>query len=101
MSYRSDATIGSTNQSKTKIFPNPVRETYNGMIAISGLITDANIKITDINSNLVFEGFAKGGQASWNGKNKNGEKVSTGIYLVFSTDTNGIEKIVSKILFIH
>tara|TARA_B110000459_G_scaffold190206_1_gene225065 strand:+ start:943 stop:3231 length:2289 start_codon:yes stop_codon:yes gene_type:complete len=101
MSYRSDATIGSTIQSKTKIFPNPVRETYNGMIAISGLITDANIKITDINSNLVFEGFAKGGQASWNGKNKNGEKVSTGIYLVFSTDTNGIEKIVSKILFIH
>jgi len=101
ISYRSDATNGEKTQSTTKVFPNPVRETYNGTIAISGLVTDANIKITDINGNLVFEGYSKGGQASWNGKNKNGERVSTGAYLVFSTDINGIEKIVSKILFIQ
>ena len=101
ISFRSDATNGATTQSTTKVFPNPVRETYNGIIAISGLVTDANIKITDIDGNLVFEGFAKGGQASWNGKNKNGDRVSTGVYVVFSTDINGLEKIVSKILFIH
>ena len=57
--------------------------------------------ITDIDGNLVFEDFAKGGQAIWNGKNKNGERASTGVYLVFSTDINGMEKTVSKILFIH
>ena len=101
ISYRSDATNGARTQSTTKVFPNPVRETYNGIIAISGLTNDANIKITDIDGNLVFEDFAKGGQASWNGKNKNGDRISTGIYLVFSTDINGIEKIVSKIMFIH
>ena len=101
ISYRSDATNGTITQSTTEVFPNPVRETYNGIIAISGLVTDANIKITDIDGNLVFEDFAKGGQASWNGKNKNGDRVSTGVYIVFSTDTNGIEKIVSKIMFIH
>jgi len=101
ISFRSDATNGATTQSTTKVFPNPVRETYNGIIAISGLVTDANIKIADIDGNLVFEGFSKGGQASWNGKNKNGDRVSTGVYIVFSTDIDGIEKIVSKILFIH
>jgi len=101
ISYRSDATNGATTQSTTKVFPNPVRETYNGIISISGLVTGANIKITDIDGNLVFEDFAKGGQASWNGKNKNGDRISTGVYLVFSTDINGVEKIVSKILFIH
>ena len=101
ISYRSDATNGITTQSTTKVFPNPVRETYSGIIAISGLVTDANIKITDIDGNLVFEDFAKGGQASWSGKNTNGDRVSTGVYIVFSTDISGLEKIVSKILFIH
>ena len=100
ISYRSDATTGVKIQEETHVFPNPVRETYNGPIAISGLITNANIKITDIDGNLVFEDFAKGGQAIWNGKNKNGERASTGVYLVFSTDINGLEKMVSKILFV-
>ena len=101
ISYRSDGTEGESTQSETHVFPNPVRESYNGPIAINGLVTDANIKITDIDGNLVFEGFAKGGQAIWNGKNKNGERASAGVYLVFSTDINGVEKTVSKILFIH
>ena len=101
ISYRSDATSGATTQSIVKIFPNPVRETYNGIITISGLVTGANIKIIDTDGDLVFEDFARGGQASWNGKSKKGDRVSTGVYLVFSTDINGIEKIASKILFIH
>ena len=101
ISYRSDATIGATTQEETHVFPNPVRESYNGPIAINGLVTNANVKITDIDGNLVFEDFAKGGQAIWDGKNKNGERASTGVYLVFSTDINGLEKMVSKILFIH
>ena len=101
ISYRSDATKGVTTQEETHVFPNPVRESYNGPIAINRLVTDANIKITDIDGNLVFEDFAKGGQAIWNGRNKNGERASTGVYLVFSTDINGVEKTASKILFIH
>ena len=101
ISYRSNATEGVTTQNSTKVFPNPVKETYNGPIAISGLVTDANIKITDISGNLIFETFANGGQAIWNGKNKNGERSSTGVYLVFSTDLYGEQKMVSKILFIH
>jgi ligand-binding sensor domain-containing protein len=101
ISYRSDATKGVVSQSKTRIFPNPVNENYNGPIAISGLVTDANIKITDVSGSIVFETIANGGEAIWNGKNKNGDRSSTGVYLVFSTDLYGKEKIVSKILFIH
>tara|TARA_B110000967_G_scaffold135147_1_gene137951 strand:+ start:623 stop:2815 length:2193 start_codon:yes stop_codon:yes gene_type:complete len=101
ISYRSDATTGTKIQEETYVFPNPVRESYNGPIAINGLVTNANIKITDIDGNLVFEDFAKGGQAIWNGKNKNGDRASSGVYLVFSTDINGLEKMVSKIMFIY
>jgi len=78
-----------------------LKETYNGPIAISGLVSNANVKITDAGGNLVFETTANGGQAIWNGLNKNGERASTGVYLVFSTDLYGEQKVVSKILFIH
>ena len=101
ISYRADATKGASSQGETHVFPNPVNENYSGPIAISGLITDANIKITDVAGNLVFETTANGGEAIWSGKNKNGERASTGVYLVLSTDLYGEEKVVSKILFIH
>ncbi len=101
ISYRSDATIGVSTQGEAHVFPNPVNESYTGPIAISRLVADANVKITDINGNLVFETIANGGQAIWNGKNKNNERASTGVYLVFSTGLYGEEKVVSKILFIH
>ena len=101
LSYRSDATKGVETQREVSVFPSPVDKNYTGPIAIRGLTTNANVKITDMSGGLVFETSANGGQAIWPGKNKNGERAATGVYLVFSTDSFGAEKIVSKILFIH
>lgn len=101
LSYRSDATKGATSASHVDVFPNPVKQNYRGPIAIGGLIYNANVKITDINGNIVFETIANGGQAIWSGENKNGKRAATGVYLVFSTDIEGKENVVSKILFIH
>ena len=101
ISYRSDATKGYDSYNNVTVFPNPVKENYNGKIAIKGLVNNANVKITDINGNLVFESFANGGQAIWDGKTQSRNRASTGVYLVFSTNTDGEETMVSKILFIH
>lgn len=88
ISYRSDATQGSRfhREASAKVYPNPVRPDYQGPIAIQGLSRDANVKITDISGRLVFETTANGGQAIWNGTDYTGRRVSTGVYLVFSTD---------------
>tara|TARA_B110000003_G_C16644670_1_gene531549 strand:+ start:31 stop:2238 length:2208 start_codon:yes stop_codon:yes gene_type:complete len=101
ISYRSDATTGAIVQKETHVFPNPVRQSYIGPIAIKGLVNNANVKIVDISNNLVFETYAKGGQALWSGNNRNGERASSGVYIVFSTDISGTEKAVSKILFVN
>jgi len=100
MSFRNDATQGSEIQEKIKIFPNPVRENYNGIISIENLVYNSNVKITDLNGVLIHETFANGGTAVWNGTNVNGEKVHSGIYLILCSDKNGEEKIAGKILFI-
>ena len=97
-SYRGFATAGTTMLSEIKIFPNPVPPNYNGPIAVRGLVENALVKITDISGSLVFETRALGGQAIWNGKSLNGNKVATGIYLVFVRDDMGNEKSVGKIV---
>lgn len=102
VSYRSDATEGAeVNKEIVKVFPNPVKETYTGAIAIDGLVQNADVKITDISGKIVYHAKANGAQAIWYGNNLEGQRVSTGVYLVFSTDTEGVEKMVNKILFIH
>ena len=101
MTFRNDATSSSITQSDLKIFPNPVREGYNGYISISGLVTDSEIKITDISGNLIFETRSNGGMAVWNGADKNNDRVGTGVYLIFSSDKTGREKTVGKILFVN
>ena len=63
-----------------------MHENYYGPIAIRGLVNNAFVKITDIAGDIVYQTTANGGQAIWNGLNKNNEKASTGVYLVFSTD---------------
>lgn len=104
ISYRSEVVIGEENLSDVKVFPNPVRSDYNGPIAIDGLMEQSTVKITDINGRLINEIESQGGRAIWNGQNFSGERVSTGVYLVFSSATNDEESLrtaISKILFIR
>jgi hypothetical protein len=59
------------------------------------------VKITDISGSLVYETKSEGGQAIWYGKNFNGVKVSSGVYMVFCTSEDGSQKTSTKILFIN
>lgn len=82
-------------------YPNPVRPGYAGFISVRGLVKNAVVKITDISGNLVYETIAEGGQAIWNGQDLYGRRPSTGVYLVFSTNDDGSETLVTKILFVN
>jgi hypothetical protein len=101
VSFRGQATEGGDNFGRVYVYPNPVRETYEGDITVTGLASNVNVKITDISGNLVYETTALGGQAIWNGRNFNGERVHTGVYLIFCTNDDGSKTYVTKLLFIH
>lgn len=101
ISYKGEATAGNEVFSGVYAYPNPVKEDYTGLIGIKGLTTNANVKITDITGNVVFESVSKGGQAIWNGKKFDGERVKTGVYLVFCSSQDGSEKEVTKIMVIN
>lgn len=101
ISYRSDATAANEDFGDVYAFPNPVRPDYHGNITITGLIRDANVKITDITGNLVFETTTLGGQVVWDGNNFDGRRVASGIYIIFCTNEDGSKIFVTKLLFMN
>ncbi|MDB4584333.1 T9SS type A sorting domain-containing protein [Draconibacterium sp.] len=101
IAYQGDATGGSNTYKNVYVYPNPVRETYDGPVTVTGLIENTDVKITDISGNLVFKTTSLGGQATWDGTNLNGNRVKTGVYLVFCNDESGEETHITKLLFIN
>lgn len=101
ISYKGTATEAQDDFSNVFVYPNPVREDYNGVIAIRGLVKDTDVRITDISGNLVSQTKSLGGQAIWDGKDLNGNRVQTGVYMVFNASPDGELSMAAKILFIH
>jgi hypothetical protein len=101
ISYKGDALQGATAYNNVVVYPNPVRETYDGPVAIKGLLENTTVKIADMGGNLVFETTSFGGQAIWDGTNFHGERVATGVYMIYLSSADGSLSHVTKLLFIH
>lgn len=101
VTVRESATTGSGSMNHIYSFPNPVREDYTGEVTITGLMTNTNVKVTDISGNLVYETTSLGGQVTWNLKNYRGDRVSTGVYLIFCANEDGTVNAVTKLLVIR
>lgn len=101
ISYKAESTQGAEEAGKLTAFPNPVRPDYNGIVAIRGFVSDSDVKITDVAGNMVAHLKSIGGQAVWNGKNFKGERVSSGVYLIFGSALEGAQNAVGKILFVR
>ena len=99
------------------VYPNPVRPGFNmseNKIKIKNISENVNIKITDVEGNLVAEAQSSvnlrykgynleidGGTAYWNGKNLANNTVASGVYVVLFSDFDTFETKVSKIMIIR
>jgi len=50
---------------------------------------------------LVFKTTSNGGTATWDCKNLNGERVATGVYLIWTAMNEGKDKKVGKVLVVN
>ena len=82
-------------------YPNPVTPDYTGLINIVGLSYDADVKITTSNGIVVAEGRSNGGSFTWDGTDKNGKHVASGIYMVVTATNDGKKGTVCKIAVIR
>lgn len=84
-----------------RVFPNPVRPGFDGNVIIDGLTDRARVKITDIEGNLVFEAISRGGSIPWDTRSFSGNKVASGVYLLFISTNDNIETTVSKLMIVR
>ena len=102
-SYMSDATkaVDSPDDETTYAYPNPVKPGYTGPITIVGLSMNVDVKIVTTNGVLVAEGTSNGGSFVWDGKDKNGKRVASGVYMVQTADENGDNGTVCKVAVVN
>jgi len=117
VSFSSGSSLPQENLSDAFIYPNPVRPNFNiveDKVKIKDLSENVNIKITDIEGNLVAEAESKrnlrhrgynleidGGTAYWNGKNLANNTVASGVYLVMLSDLDTFETRILKLMIIR
>ena len=101
VSYRGTATEGRKNYDECLVFPNPVRETWDGPITVKGLKFKSLCKIVDSSGNLIWQGYSEGGQLVWNGRDFHGNRPKTGVMYVFVSDEDGQDRQVAKFLMIQ
>ena len=102
-SYFSDATKPNTEMTKDNVwaYPNPVEPSYTGPITVTGLSFDADVKILSSNGVVINEGRSNGGAFVWDGCDKKGRRVNSGVYMVVTATNNGEKGTVCKIAVIR
>lgn len=102
-SVESNATATNEDMSKDNVwaYPNPVKPDYTGLITVTGLSFDADVKITTTNGVLVAEGRSQGGSFQWDGCDRKGRRVASGIYMVNTATENGDSGTVCKIAVVN
>lgn len=127
LSFKSGGSQPEDSLEEAYVYPNPVRPEYNLLgsndlnditkgVKITGLTQRVNIKITDIEGNLVAEAQSNvnlrssaanynfaidGGTAIWNGRNLGNSVVRSGVYLILISDLESFETKVLKVLIIR
>jgi len=101
VSFLGTSTKPSDSLSDVFVYPNPVRPNFVGTVKISGLTDKANVKITDIEGNLVYETTAAGGTIEWDTKAFGKYKVASGVYMIFVASEDATDSTVKKVMIIR
>jgi ligand-binding sensor domain-containing protein len=102
-SYQSNAIAPSQEMTKDHIsvYPNPVTPDYTGLVTITGLTYDADVKITTATGAIVAEGRSNGGMFNWDCRNKQGKHVASGVYMIITATSDGRKGTIGKIAVIN
>jgi hypothetical protein len=101
VSYKGTSTQGADDLSGVYVYPNPVRPNFTGDVKITNLTDSANVKITDIEGNLVYEATSEGGTVLWDTTAFGKYKVRSGVYMIFISTEDAAQTKVKKVMIVR
>lgn len=102
-SYMSGISDSNTDVNADNVwaYPNPVTPEYNGYITVRGLENNSQVTVTTVSGQLVASGNSVGGSFIWDGKDLNGERVASGVYMVLVATPDGKSGVATKIAVVR
>ena len=98
ISYKGESSEPDPQVSDVVAYPNPVRQGYDGYVGIKGLVANSLVRITTVDGSFVTQLLSEGGQAVWDLNNIDGQRVTPGVYFIFTSDKFGKDRFATKIL---
>ena len=102
-SFVAEATepLESLDEDEIYAYPNPVEPDYNGPIVVRGLMENTEVKIISSSGQLIWSGTSTGGTFTWNGCNRAGRRVASGIYTIMANTPKGDKAVSTRIAIIR
>ncbi|MDF2448032.1 MAG: hypothetical protein K0R26_536 [Bacteroidota bacterium] len=99
--YRTPIIKGFEDFTKVHAYPNPIRPGNTSPVYITGLIDQADVKITDVSGNLIWSTKSQGGQVVWNLQSFSGTKAASGVYMIYCSSATGDKSATAKLLIVN
>lgn len=102
ISYQSIAVQPLTDCGKITAGPNPYLIPSDKQLRIDGLVEGSSVKILTISGILVNDFVSPGGRiANWDGRDKNGKLVASGIYIIVGYNKDGSKVCTGKVAIVR
>ena len=91
ISYQSNAIDPASHVRDLFVYPNPLKLSGDrpGEVFIEGLVAETDIKILAVHGEVVAQFTARGGKVVWDGRDRNGQTVPSGVYLIVAVGRSG------------
>lgn len=103
ISYDAGARAPAERAGDLRIYPNPARivDDVAPAIRIEGLVEATELRIVTATGELIQQMSTRGGQVTWDGRDRDGRLVRSGMYLVIAVGNGGEGRGVGKVAIIR
>lgn len=103
VSYQGDAIAPAEQARPLFVYPNPLRvgPEEDATVFIEGLVEATELRIVTIDGRLVTRFATRGGRVRWDGRDRYGRPVPSGVYLIVAVGQNGESTAYGKVAILR